>query len=239
MATRRPRSHSQTASACLRPETHGLSPTLPPFILPVPAWVPPWAQLPALCATVLPSNPPRGQNPALTNRIRSPRRLAPPARPGLHLLLLSLSFYQLCQGPFSSFGLCEQLYNIDMSWCEWRYVNSPNNCIQKLHNILCSSVKSLYLLWWDKEIGSSYSPFNPSPQSWCVWHCHLLLSPVTLIFTPLTSSSPATEVLPPLEACLEKSGLPAQLSHLKLSRSQSSSTPSTPEMRVHRQLSLR
>ncbi|KAM8756015.1 innate immunity activator b isoform 1-T2 [Acanthopagrus schlegelii] len=53
-------------------------------------------------------------------------------------------------------------------------------------------------------------------------------------------SSPAkSELLPPLEACLAQAALPVQLSHLKLSRAQSSSTPSTPEMRVHRQLSLR
>ncbi|KAM9759282.1 innate immunity activator b isoform 2-T3 [Menidia menidia] len=53
-----------------------------------------------------------------------------------------------------------------------------------------------------------------------------------------SKTSPSkSEVLPPLEACL--SALPQQLSHLKLSRTQSSSTPSTPEMRVHRQLSLR
>ncbi|XP_041808850.1 innate immunity activator b isoform X1 [Chelmon rostratus] len=53
-------------------------------------------------------------------------------------------------------------------------------------------------------------------------------------------SSPAkSELLPPLEACLAQSALPMQLSHLKLSRTQSNSTPSTPEMRVHRQLSLR
>ncbi|XP_071350886.1 innate immunity activator b [Trachinotus anak] len=52
--------------------------------------------------------------------------------------------------------------------------------------------------------------------------------------------SPAkTELLPPLEACLAQSALPLQLSHLRLSRAQSNSTPSTPEMRVHRQLSLR
>ncbi|KAG7218462.1 hypothetical protein INR49_009339 [Caranx melampygus] len=52
--------------------------------------------------------------------------------------------------------------------------------------------------------------------------------------------SPAkSELLPPLEACLAQSALPVQLSHLRLSRAQSSSTPSTPEMRVHRQLSLR
>lgn len=46
-----------------------------------------------------------------------------------------------------------------------------------------------------------------------------------------TSSPARSELLPPLEACFA--------SHLRLSRTQSSSTPSTPEMRVHRQLSLR
>lgn len=55
-----------------------------------------------------------------------------------------------------------------------------------------------------------------------------------------SKASPAkTELLPPLEVCLAQSALPVQLSHLKLSRSQSNSTPSTPEMRIHRQLSLR
>ncbi|XP_068172464.1 innate immunity activator b isoform X2 [Antennarius striatus] len=48
-----------------------------------------------------------------------------------------------------------------------------------------------------------------------------------------------SDVLPPIEACLPQAALPMQLSHLKLSRTQSSSMPSTPEMRVHRQLSLR
>ncbi|TNN81282.1 hypothetical protein EYF80_008342 [Liparis tanakae] len=46
-----------------------------------------------------------------------------------------------------------------------------------------------------------------------------------------TSSPAKSESLPPLEACFA--------SHLRLNRSQSNSTPSTPEMRVHRQLSLR
>lgn len=46
-----------------------------------------------------------------------------------------------------------------------------------------------------------------------------------------TSSPAKSELLPPFEACFA--------SHLRLSRTQSSSTPSTPEMRVHRQLSLR
>ncbi|AWP03026.1 putative adiponectin receptor protein 1 [Scophthalmus maximus] len=54
-----------------------------------------------------------------------------------------------------------------------------------------------------------------------------------------TSSPAKSELLPPLEACLAQSALPLQLSHLRLSRAQSSSMPSTPEMRVHRQLSLR
>ncbi|KAM6928287.1 innate immunity activator b isoform 2-T2 [Xenentodon cancila] len=53
-------------------------------------------------------------------------------------------------------------------------------------------------------------------------------------------SSPAkSDVLPPVEACISQSPLSHQFSHLKLSRTQSNSTPSTPEMRVHRQLSLR
>ncbi|XP_068450599.1 innate immunity activator b [Clinocottus analis] len=46
-----------------------------------------------------------------------------------------------------------------------------------------------------------------------------------------TSSPAKSESLPPLEACFA--------SHLRLSRAESNSTPSTPEMRVHRQLSLR
>ncbi|XP_031178319.1 innate immunity activator b isoform X2 [Sander lucioperca] len=47
-----------------------------------------------------------------------------------------------------------------------------------------------------------------------------------------SKTSPAkSELLPPLEACFA--------SHLRLSRTQSNSTPSTPELRVHRQLSLR
>ncbi|XP_068598787.1 innate immunity activator b [Brachionichthys hirsutus] len=54
-----------------------------------------------------------------------------------------------------------------------------------------------------------------------------------------TSSPVNSDVLPPIEACLPQAALPMQLSHLKLSRAQSSSMPSTPEMRVHRQLSLR
>uniref|UniRef100_A0A8C7WP65 Innate immunity activator b n=1 Tax=Oryzias sinensis TaxID=183150 RepID=A0A8C7WP65_9TELE len=53
------------------------------------------------------------------------------------------------------------------------------------------------------------------------------------------TSSPAQSdvLLPPLDSCL--SPLPQQLSHLRLSQTQSNSAPSTPEMRVHRQFSLR
>ncbi|XP_059184960.1 innate immunity activator b isoform X2 [Centropristis striata] len=46
-----------------------------------------------------------------------------------------------------------------------------------------------------------------------------------------SKTSQKSELLPPLEACFA--------SHMKLSRTQSNSTPSTPEIRVHRQLSLR
>ncbi|XP_056130484.1 innate immunity activator b isoform X2 [Lampris incognitus] len=56
----------------------------------------------------------------------------------------------------------------------------------------------------------------------------------------IKSSSPVTpQVLPPLEACLGPSSLQHQFSHLKLCHTQSASAPSTPELRLHRQLSLR
>ncbi|KAG7253113.1 hypothetical protein CRUP_008109, partial [Coryphaenoides rupestris] len=60
-----------------------------------------------------------------------------------------------------------------------------------------------------------------------------------------TASSPASsQILPPLEACLGNTGLPQQLSQLKLSDSKLSeslanSAPSTPELHLHRKLSLR
>ncbi|XP_045068214.1 innate immunity activator protein-like isoform X2 [Coregonus clupeaformis] len=55
------------------------------------------------------------------------------------------------------------------------------------------------------------------------------------------SSSPAvTPVLPPVEACYEDTALPLQFSsHLRLCHTQSNSAPSTPEMHLRRQLSLR
>ncbi|XP_062323609.1 innate immunity activator b isoform X1 [Osmerus eperlanus] len=54
------------------------------------------------------------------------------------------------------------------------------------------------------------------------------------------SSSPAvTPVLPPVEACLGDLGLPVKVSNLRLCHPQSSSAPSTPEMQLRRQLSLR
>ncbi|XP_049589653.1 innate immunity activator b [Syngnathus scovelli] len=53
------------------------------------------------------------------------------------------------------------------------------------------------------------------------------------------ASPSKNELLPPLEACLPLSALPQQLSHLKLSRTQSHITSSMSEKQVHRQLSLR
>ncbi|XP_071192028.1 innate immunity activator protein-like isoform X1 [Salvelinus alpinus] len=54
------------------------------------------------------------------------------------------------------------------------------------------------------------------------------------------SSSPAvTPVLPPVEACYEDTTLPLQFSHLRLCPIQSNSAPSTPEMHLRRQFSLR
>uniref|UniRef100_A0A673YFL2 Innate immunity activator b n=1 Tax=Salmo trutta TaxID=8032 RepID=A0A673YFL2_SALTR len=54
------------------------------------------------------------------------------------------------------------------------------------------------------------------------------------------SSSPAvTPVLPPVEACYEDTALPLQFSHLRLCPIQSNSAPSTPEMHLRRQISLR
>lgn len=76
------RPHSRSQTVCLQPETRGLRPSPPSSILPVQASSLPWAPPPALCATVLPSNPPRGQSLALTNRIRSARSPTLPARSG-------------------------------------------------------------------------------------------------------------------------------------------------------------
>ncbi|CDQ72793.1 unnamed protein product [Oncorhynchus mykiss] len=54
------------------------------------------------------------------------------------------------------------------------------------------------------------------------------------------SSNPAvTPVLPPVEACYEDTALPLQFSHLRLCPIQSNSAPSTPEMHLRRQFSLR
>ncbi|XP_036839730.1 innate immunity activator protein [Oncorhynchus mykiss] len=55
-----------------------------------------------------------------------------------------------------------------------------------------------------------------------------------------SKSSPAvTPVLPPVEACYEDTALPLQFSHLRLCPIQSNSAPSTPEMHLRRQFSLR
>ncbi|CAL8336013.1 unnamed protein product [Lota lota] len=58
--------------------------------------------------------------------------------------------------------------------------------------------------------------------------------------TKSTASSPASsQVLPPLEACLGNPSLPQQLSQLQLSDRLANGTPPTPELRLHRNLSLR
>ncbi|XP_064824285.1 innate immunity activator protein-like [Oncorhynchus masou masou] len=55
-----------------------------------------------------------------------------------------------------------------------------------------------------------------------------------------SKSSPAvTPVLPPVEACYEDTALPLQFTHLRLCPIQSNSAPSTPEMHLRHQFSLR
>ncbi|XP_054641758.1 innate immunity activator b isoform X2 [Dunckerocampus dactyliophorus] len=92
------------------------------------------------------------------------------------------------------------------------------------------------------SFNSSPAAYDPPPIQLSPWSESSLDQPYQKSKKSRSSckASPAkTELLPPLEACLAHSALPQQLSHLKLSRTQSTSTPSTPEMRVHRQLSLR
>ncbi|XP_054883478.1 innate immunity activator b isoform X2 [Poeciliopsis prolifica] len=90
----------------------------------------------------------------------------------------------------------------------------------------------------DSKLSFSSSPaYDPPPIQHSPWSESSLDQPYQKTKKSRSSStkSPAkSELLPPLEACL-----PQQLSHMRLGRTQSSSTPSTPEMRVHRQLSLR
>ncbi|XP_028303536.1 innate immunity activator b isoform X2 [Gouania willdenowi] len=86
------------------------------------------------------------------------------------------------------------------------------------------------------------SVYDPPPIQHSPWSESSLDQPYQKSRKSRSSSkaSPAkSELLPPLEVCMAQCALPVQLSHLKLSRTQSSSTPSTPEMRLHRQLSLR
>ncbi|XP_026204580.1 innate immunity activator b isoform X2 [Anabas testudineus] len=95
----------------------------------------------------------------------------------------------------------------------------------------------------DSSLSLTSSPiYDPPPIQHSPWTESSLDQPYEKNKKSRSSSktSPAkSELLPPLETCLAQSGLPLQLSHLKLSRTQSNSTPSTPELRVHRQLSLR
>ncbi|XP_008282921.1 innate immunity activator b isoform X2 [Stegastes partitus] len=106
-------------------------------------------------------------------------------------------------------------------------LNLPQSPLASLDSKLSSDSSPLYDLppiqhtpWTESSLDQPYQKNKKSRSS--------------------SKTSPAkSELLPPLEACLAQAGLPLQLSHLRLSRTQSSSTPSTPEMRVHRQLSLR
>ncbi|XP_010751751.2 innate immunity activator b isoform X2 [Larimichthys crocea] len=93
----------------------------------------------------------------------------------------------------------------------------------------------------DSTMSLTSSPaYDPPPIQHSPWTESSLDQPYQKSKKSRSKTSPAkSELLPPLEACLAQSALPVQLSHLKLSRTQSSSTPSTPEMRVHRHLSLR
>ncbi|XP_028262485.1 innate immunity activator b isoform X3 [Parambassis ranga] len=95
----------------------------------------------------------------------------------------------------------------------------------------------------DSKLNLTPSPvYDPPPIQHSPWTESSLDQPFQKSKKSRSSSktSPAkSELLPPLEACLTPSAVQHQLSHLRLSRTQSNSTPSTPEMRVHRQLSLR
>ncbi|KAM9408866.1 innate immunity activator b isoform 2-T2 [Pholidichthys leucotaenia] len=116
---------------------------------------------------------------------------------------------------------------------------SPAVAPQSLSVNLCQSPHPSL----DSELSFSSTPvYDPPPIQHSPWTESSLDQPYEKTKKSRSSSkkSPAkTEVLPPLEACLPQSPLTQQLPHLKLSRTQSNSTPSTPEMRVHRQLSLR
>ncbi|KAK7915658.1 hypothetical protein WMY93_011419 [Mugilogobius chulae] len=107
----------------------------------------------------------------------------------------------------------------------------------------CSSLNSAPTLNSTLSLSSSLALDDPPPIEHSPWSESNLDQPLDPKKKSRSSSKKSTpvktELLPPLEECLAQCALNSQLSHLKLSRSQSSSTPSTPEMRVHRQLSLR
>ncbi|XP_015254942.1 PREDICTED: uncharacterized protein C1orf106 homolog isoform X2 [Cyprinodon variegatus] len=111
---------------------------------------------------------------------------------------------------------------------------SPSVALQSLPSNLCQSPCPSV----DSKSSFTSSPaYDLPPIQHSPWTESSLDQPYQKSKKSRSSStkSPAkSEVLPPLEACL-----PQQLSHMRLSRAQSNSTPSTPEMRVHRQLSLR
>ncbi|MED6293943.1 hypothetical protein CHARACLAT_015734, partial [Characodon lateralis] len=92
---------------------------------------------------------------------------------------------------------------------------------------------------FDSKLSFNSNPaYDPPPIQHSPWSESSLDQPYQKSKKSRSSSTMSTpaksEVLPPLEACL-----PQQLSHMTLSHTPSNSTPSTPELRVHRQLSLR
>ncbi|XP_061920351.1 innate immunity activator protein-like isoform X2 [Entelurus aequoreus] len=90
------------------------------------------------------------------------------------------------------------------------------------------------------SLTSSPAAYDPPPIQHSPWSESSLDQPYQKKSRSSCKASPTkAELLPPLEADLAHSSLPQQLSRLKVSRTQSGGTPSTPQLRVHRQLSLR
>ncbi|KAI5093525.1 hypothetical protein C0J45_16663 [Silurus meridionalis] len=96
-----------------------------------------------------------------------------------------------------------------------------------------------------ENLHSCHSPlleYDPAPIQNSPWKESSLDQPYQKVKkSSIVSSSPAVmPTLPPLEACLEEIDQKLQIpKHTALSRTQSSSTPSTPEMHLRRVLSIR
>ncbi|XP_061731465.1 innate immunity activator b isoform X2 [Nerophis ophidion] len=85
------------------------------------------------------------------------------------------------------------------------------------------------------SLTSSPAAYDPPPIQHSPWTESSLDQPYQKKSRSSSKTSPTkVQLLPPLEADLAQ-----QLSRLKVSRTQSSATSSTPQLRVHRQLSLR